>query len=139
MRYLSAMRTASIAASKQSARGGRRDDRHRRLAVTAVHREEQVGLLGLGRQPGGRAATLHVDDDQRQLEAHREAHRLRLQVDARAARPGDREVARERGADRDADRGDLVLGLERADAEVLVLRQLVEDVGRRRDRVRRVA
>ena len=32
-------------------------------------------------------------------------------------------------------RRDLVFGLERAHAEVLVLRQLVEDVGRRRDRV----
>ena len=31
--------------------------------------------------------------------------------------------------------GDLVLGLERDDAELLVLRELVQDVGRRRDRV----
>ena len=38
--------------------------------------------------------------------------------------------------ERRADRGDLVFGLERVDAEVLVLRQLVEDVGGRRDRVR---
>ena len=37
-------------------------------------------------------------------------------------------------AERDA--GDLVLGLEGADAEGLVLGQLVEDVRRRRDRVR---
>ena len=36
---------------------------------------------------------------------------------------------------RGADAGDLVLGLERRDAERLVLAQLVEDVGGRRDRV----
>ena len=63
---------------------------------------------------------------------------LGLQVHARAAGRGDAEVPGERGADRHAGRADLVLGLERADAEVLVRRQLVEDVGRRRDRVRRV-
>ena len=39
------------------------------------------------------------------------------------------------GAEGGADAGDLVLGLQRAHAEVLVLRQLVEDVGRRGDRV----
>ena len=61
-----------------------------------------------------------------------------LEVDARPARGGDAELARERRADRDADGGDLVFGLQRAHAEVLVARQLVEDVGRRRDRVRRV-
>jgi hypothetical protein len=43
-------------------RGLRRDDRHRRLAVAAEHRLQQVGLLGLGRQAGRRAAALHVDD-----------------------------------------------------------------------------
>ena len=45
-------------------------------------------------------------------------------------------MAGERGAEGHADRRDLVFGLHRADAEVLVLRELVQDVGRRRDRVR---
>ena len=45
------------------------------------------------------------------------------------------ELAGERGAERRADAGDLVLGLERRDAERLVLAQLVEDVGGRGDRV----
>ena len=138
VRYFSAIRAASNDDVEAVARRACRDDRHRRLAVAPVHREQQVGLLGLGGQAGGRAAALHVDEQQRQLEAHREAEALALQVDARAARRGDAELARERGADRDADRGDLVLGLQRAHAEVLVARQLVEDVGRRRDRVRRV-
>ena len=42
-----------------------RHDGQRRLAVTAVHGVEQVGLLGLGREPGGGAAALDVDDQQR--------------------------------------------------------------------------
>ena len=120
------------------ARRLRGDDRQRRLAVAPVHREQEVGLLGLGGQTGGRAAALHVDEHERQLHADREPERLGLEVDAGTARGGDAELAGERAADRDADRGDLVLGLHRAHAEVLVLRQLVEDVGRGRDRVRRV-
>ena len=62
------MRTASIAASKQSAGVLGGEDGDRGLAVAAVHHLEQVGLLGLGRQAGGRAAALDVDDDERQLE-----------------------------------------------------------------------
>ena len=113
------------------ARALRRDDRQRRLAVAAVDRHQQVGGLGLGRQAGGRAAALDVDDEQRQLEAHGEAHRLGLEGHARSAGGGDGEVAAVGGADRRADAGDLVLGLQRAHAEALVLRQLVEDVRRR--------
>ena len=116
----------------------RGDDRQRRLAVAAVHREQEVGLLGLGGQSGRRTAALHVDDDQRQLEADGEPERLRLEVEPGTAGGGDAELTGERGADRHRGGGDLVLGLQRADAEVLVLRQLVQDVGRRRDRVRRV-
>ena len=73
--------------------------------------------------------------EQRQLEADRQAHRLALQGHARPAGGGARQVPAEGGAQGGADAGDLVLGLEGADAEVLVLRQLVEDVGRRGDRV----
>ena len=62
-------------------------------------------------------------------------------VSALSTMPGpgrgrDAERAAERGADRGADGGDLVLRLERADAEVLVARELLEDRARRRDRVR---
>ena len=66
----------------------------------------------------------------------RQRDRLALEGDAGAAGGGDAEVAGERGAERHADRGDLVFGLHGADAEVLVLRELVEDVAGRRDRVR---
>ena len=48
---------------------------------------------------------------------------------------GDGERARVGGADRGGDGRDLVLGLEGDDPELLVHRQLVQDVGGRRDRV----
>ena len=120
------------------ARRLRGDDRQRRLTVAAVHREHEVGLLGLRRQSGRRAAALHVDEHERQLHADRESERLGLEVHPGTARRGHAELTGERATDGDADRGDLVLGLHRAHTEVLVLRQLVEDVGRRGDRVRRV-
>ena len=112
-----------------------RHDRDRRLAVAAEHRLQQVGLLGLGRQAGRGAAALDVDHDQRQLGHHREADRLALERDAGAGGGGHAEAAGEGGADRRADAGDLVLGLERGHAERLVLAQLVEDVRGRGDRV----
>ena len=133
--YLTAIRTASMAASKQSdgVHGGH--DRARGLAVAAVHGLEQVGLLGLGGQAGGRAAALHVDDDAaaaRGMTARPMASDLRSMPGP--AGGGDAERPAEGGADGGADAGDLVLGLEGADAEVLVLGQLVQDVGGRRDR-----
>ena len=113
-----------------------RHDGQRRLAVTAEHRDVEVGGLGLGGQAGGGPAALDVDEQQRQLHRHRQRDRLALERHARTRGGGHAEVAGEGGAERHADRCDLVLGLHGADAEVLVLRQLVEDVGRRRDRVR---
>ena len=105
-----------------------RQDRQGRLAVAAVHGVQQVGLLGLGRQPGGRPAALDVDDDERQLEVDGQADRLGLEVQARAAGRGDAEGTAEGRAEGGADAGDLVLGLEGADAELLAPAQLVEDV-----------
>ena len=70
------MRAASIAASKQCAGlyaatiGSGASPWRPYIAM------QQVGLLGLGRQAGRRAAALDVDDHQRQLEADREADRL---------------------------------------------------------------
>ncbi len=113
----------------------RRHDRDRRLAVAAEHRLQQVGLLGLGGQAGGRAAALDVDDDERELGHHREADRLRLERHTGAGGGGHAEVTDVGRPDGGTDAGDLVLGLERRDAEGLVLRQLVEDVGGRGDRV----
>ena len=95
VRYLIAIRAASIAAVEALAGRRRRDDRHRRLRVAPVQHHQQVGLLGLRRHPGRRARALDVEDQQRQLERDREADRLLLQHDARA-RPTCRRRARRR-------------------------------------------
>ncbi len=116
-------------------RAAGRQHRHRALAVAAKHGLEQVGLLGLGGQAGARAAALDIDDHQRQLGHHGQADGLGLQRDARPA--GSRHAHRpaERGADGGGDGRDFILGLKGANAEVLELDQLVQDVAGRRDRV----
>ena len=48
-------------------------DRDRAFAVATVEGLGEVGLLGLGREAGRRAAALDVDDDQRQLGHERPA------------------------------------------------------------------
>ncbi len=117
-------------------RRARRQHGHRRFTVAAEHRLQQVGLFGLGRQTRRGAAALHVDDHQRQLGHHGQAHGLGLQRDAGAGGGGHAQRAAVGGADGRADAGDLVLGLEGQDVEVLVLGQLVQDVRGRGDRVR---
>ena len=116
-------------------RARRGQDRQRALPVATGVGLQEVGLLGLGRQAGGRATALHVQDHQRQLQHDRQADGLALQADARAARAGQRHRAAERRADGGAHGGDLVLGLDGPHIEVLQSGQLVQDVGRRRDRV----
>ena len=105
------------------------------LAVAAVHGQHQVGRLGLGGQPGGRPAPLDVDDHQRQLQADGQADHLGFEGQTGAGGDGDPDVAPVAGPQSGADRGDLVLGLEGAHAEVLVLGQLVEHVAGRGYRV----
>ena len=57
---------------------------HRAFAVASVKSLQEVGLLALGRQTGGRTATLNVDDDKRKLVDDGEVDGLRFQTDARA-------------------------------------------------------
>ena len=135
VRYLTAMRAASIAASKQCTGLIAATTGKRRLARPTEHGDVEVGRLGLGRQAGRRPAALDVDDEHRQLDGDGQRDRLGLQHHARAAGRGDAEVAGEGRTEGHAGGGDLVLGLHGADAEVLVLGQLVEDVRGRRDRV----
>ena len=116
----------------------RGDDRERRVRVPPEQDLEEVALLGLRGQAGGRAAPLDVDQDERQLDHDREPEGLALQRDAGAGGAGDPERAAVRRADRRADRRDLVLRLEGLDPEVLVAGELVEDVRGRGDRVRPV-
>ena len=72
VRYVTAIRTASMAVSKQSAGDCGGEHRHGRLAVAAEHHLQQVGLLGLGRHARAGTGPLDVADDQRQLGHHPE-------------------------------------------------------------------
>ena len=109
------------------------DDGHGALTVAAIERLQQVGLLALGGQACRRTATLHVDDDQRQLVNDGEVHSLALQTDTRAGGRGGSQRTSEGGADSRCTAADLVLTLHGDDATRLVLRQLVQDVGGRCD------
>ena len=102
-------------------RGG--EHRQRRLAVAPVQRLQQVRLLGLGRHAGRRPGALDVDDHHRQLEHHRQADRLGLEVQPRTARARHAQRAAERRAQRHRRGRDLVLGLDRAHAQVLPARR----------------
>ncbi len=113
----------------------RRDDRERRLAVAAVERHQEVGRLGLGRHSGRGPRSLDVDHEQGELESGGEPDRLLLQVHAGAARGGDPQMAAEGRAQRHVGGRDLVLGLDGSDPEALVARELVQELGRRGDRV----
>ena len=123
----------SVEAVRRRLRG---DDRNRRLAVAPEEHHQQVGLLGLRRHAGRRACTLDVADEERQLEHDRKADRLGLEHDTRAGGRRHGKRATEGGADRSTRCGDLVLRLERPHAEVLVVRELLEDRARGRDRIR---
>ena len=135
MRYFTAIRAASIAASKQpdgvdAATTGTGDSEFR--PKSTISRSACSGFVGI---PVDGPGALDVDDDERELERHREPDRLRLEHDPGPCRRRHAERAAERRAERGSRGGDLVLGLERAHAEVLQLGELLEDVGGRRDRV----
>ena len=136
VRYLTAMRTASIAASKQctglyaaTTGSGASPERPNRAMLRSA-----ASVL-VGRPVDGPPRWMSTISSGSSTEMASEIVSL-FEHHARAARGGDAEVAGERRAEGHAAGGDLVLGLHRAHAEVLVLGQLVEDVGRRRDRVR---
>ena len=135
MRYLVAIRTASSAMSKQSdgvdgASTATGDSPFR--PYSAISRSACSVLVGMP-----------VDGPARwmsQMISGSSTETARPMVSALSAMPGPEVVvtpsaAAERRAERRADAADLVLGLERADPEPLVLGQLVQDVRGRRDRV----
>ena len=90
------------------------------VAVRGVGAGEDVGLLRARRHAGRGAAALHVDDGHRDLGEVREADELAHQRDARAGGGGEGARAVPAGAGDDADRGQLVLGLD--DGELVFLR-----------------
>ena len=129
-----AIRAASIAVAKQSpgveaAMTGTGDSALR--PKSTMSRSACSGFVGIPVEGPARWMSRMTAG----LERDREADRLRLEDDARAARGGDAERAAEGSAERRADGGDLVLGLEGPHAEGLVPRELLEDPGRGRDRV----
>ena len=116
---------------------GRRSREHGygRVRVAPVNRLVQVRLFRLRRQARGRPAALPVDDQQWQLGAYGEPHRLCLQRDAGSRTGGHAYHAAVGGPDRGADRCDLVLRLERAHAEFLQPREPVQQWRGGRDRI----
>jgi hypothetical protein len=125
------MRAASIAAWKQSAgvlaaTTGSGDSPW--PAVQAISRSAASVLVGM---PVEGPARWMSTTDQRQLHRHGQPDRLGLEVHAGPAGGGHREPAAEGGAERHVGGGDLVLGLDRVDAELAVARQRVQQLGRR--------
>ena len=117
------------------ARAAGGDHRHRCIAIAAIDRLIEIALLGLGRQAGGRAAALRIDDDQRQFSHDGKAHRLALERDAGTRRGGYAETAGIARADGGTDRGNLVFRLEGGDVEFLEPCQMMQDRTGRRDRI----
>ena len=118
--YLSAMRTASIATSKQSAGDA--------AAITGSGDSLLRPNITCSRSACSVLVGSPVDGPPRWMSQmtsgsstdHRQAIASVLSAMPGPLGRGDAERAAERGADRRADRRDLVLGLEGGDAEVLV-------------------
>ena len=136
VRYLIAIRQASIVASKQSPGVA--------AATTGTGDSEFRPNITFSRSPCSGFVGMPVDGPARWMSRMTSGS---SSVTARPivscfstmpgpARRGDPERAAERRAERRTDGGNLVLGLERADAEVLVAGELLEDPRGRRDRVR---
>ena len=108
-------------------------DGDRAFTVAAIKGLAQVGLLGLGRKTGGRAAALHVYDDERKLGHDGKSEGLALEREAGAGSGSDGEVAGEGSADGGADARYLVLGLQRLGAEALMDGEFLKDSRSRRN------
>ena len=99
----------------------RGQDDARSVAVAAVDRLHQVGLLDVGGHPRGGAAALHVDNHDRHLGHRGPAEGLHLKREAGAGTAGDGDVTGVGEAERGGDGGDLILALHE---DAAVLRQL---------------
>ena len=135
VRYLRAIRAASIAASKQCAGcaaplSGRV---HSPCLPYMACRRSDCSLFVGSPVEGPPRRTSTTTRGSSRADGH--PYRLGLEVDTGTARAGHTERPPEGGTDGGTDGGNLVLRLERPDPELLALRQLVEDVRRGRDRV----
>ena len=91
--------------------GRRRKDDLRRVAGLAVKQGQQIALFNLGREAGGRAAALYVDNDQGNFRHDGQPHEFRFKGDARSGSDGHCRFSGIGGTDGETDRGNLVLGL----------------------------
>ena len=116
-------------------RTGRGQNGDRAFAVAAEGGLQQVRLLGLGGQAGGRAAPLNVHNHQGQFHHDRQVDGFAFQADSRAAGAGNRKRSAESRPDGRTHGGNLVLVLDSPHVQMLQLGQLVEQVAGRSNRV----
>ena len=120
---------AGLQGNPETIPGRRRsNNRNGRLGISSVQGLQQIRLLGFGRKAGRRAAALDVADYERQLHGDSQAERFGLERHARTGGGGDAKRTGISSADGRGNRGDFVLGLKGDYAEILVLRQLVQNV-----------
>jgi hypothetical protein len=115
------------------------------IAVRGVRTGEDVGLLGARRHAGRRAGALHIENHRRDFGEVGEPQKLLHQRDAGAGGGSESARAVPGGADHDADRGKLILGLDDCELVLLgrgvdahalaVARESLGERRRRRDRI----
>ena len=133
--YLMAMPHRLVGDVEAVAGRRRGQDHHRRLAVAAVQRLHQVGLLGLGGQAGARARPLDVEDHERQLGHHGEPDALGLERE-----PGPLVAQTPMAPPNAAPMADATAAISSSAWKVrtrkrLCMSQLMQDVAGRRDRI----
>src|SRR5439155_10819614 len=98
-------------------------------------RLQQVRLFGLGGKAGGWSAALDVAYNKRDLHGNGQAQRLRFQSHSGARRRGDGQRPRVCRADRRRDGSNFVFRLKGHNAKVFVLREFMQNVRSRGNRV----
>ena len=66
---------------------------HRALSVAAIKSLIEVGLLSFGRDSGGRACTLDIDDNKWKLRHYSQSESLALEGKSRTGSSGYRQIA----------------------------------------------
>ena len=90
-------------------------------------------MFGLSRQAGGRTTALNIANHEGNFDGDGEPQGFGLEGHAGARSGSNGQGAGVCGSNRGGDGGDFVFSLESDDAEILVLRELVQNVGRRSD------
>ena len=126
--------TGGFQGNPEAVTGGSRGKHgNRGFRVAAKKRLEQIRLLGLGRQAGRGAATLNVTNNQGNFGGDGKTKSFCFQSHAGTGSCGNGQGAGVGSTDGRSDGRNLVFRLEGKDTEVLVLRELVKDVGGRGD------